>query len=71
MSLYSGCWRVLFIVLRTLQMALYKRILYLMLVLMRIYFALRPSYLHPDEHFQGPEVVAGQYNAPSTVMPEF
>lgn len=30
------------------------------LVLVRLYFALSPSYLHPDENFQGPEVIAGQ-----------
>lgn len=29
------------------------------LVLVRLYFALSPSYLHPDENFQGPEVIAG------------
>lgn len=29
-------------------------------VLVRLYFALSPSYLHPDENFQGPEVIAGQ-----------
>ncbi|KAF2227960.1 glycosyltransferase family 22 protein [Elsinoe ampelina] len=33
---------------------------YLGLVLLRLYFAVSPSYLHPDEHFQGPEVIAGQ-----------
>ncbi|KAI0005694.1 GPI mannosyltransferase 4 [Xylariaceae sp. FL0662B] len=33
---------------------------YLFLVLVRLWFALSPSYLHPDENFQGPEVVAGQ-----------
>ncbi|EHK24697.1 glycosyltransferase family 22 protein [Trichoderma virens Gv29-8] len=33
---------------------------YLLLVLIRLYFALSPSYLHPDENFQGPEVIAGQ-----------
>lgn len=32
---------------------------YLILLLVRIYFALSPSYLHPDENFQGPEVIAG------------
>jgi len=32
---------------------------YLFLVLIRLYFALAPSYLHPDENFQGPEVIAG------------
>ncbi|KAF1983463.1 glycosyltransferase family 22 protein [Aulographum hederae CBS 113979] len=33
---------------------------YLFLVLVRLYFALSPSYLHPDENFQGPEVIAGR-----------
>ena len=33
---------------------------YFLLILVRIYFALSPSYLHPDENFQGPEVVAGK-----------
>ncbi|KAL1608409.1 alpha 1,2 mannosyltransferase [Paraconiothyrium brasiliense] len=33
---------------------------YFLLILVRIYFALSPSYLHPDENFQGPEVVAGR-----------
>ncbi|KAI1002489.1 GPI mannosyltransferase 4 [Podosphaera aphanis] len=33
---------------------------YLFFVLVRLYFALSPSYLHPDENFQGPEVIAGQ-----------
>ena len=32
---------------------------YLLLLLVRIYFAISPSYLHPDENFQGPEVIAG------------
>lgn len=32
---------------------------YLLLVLIRLWFALSPSYLHPDENFQGPEVIAG------------
>jgi len=32
---------------------------YLILLLIRVYFALSPSYLHPDENFQGPEVFAG------------
>lgn len=34
---------------------------YLALVLLRLYFAVSPSYLHPDEHFQGPEVIAGTH----------
>ncbi|KAH6998481.1 Alg9-like mannosyltransferase family-domain-containing protein [Ilyonectria sp. MPI-CAGE-AT-0026] len=33
---------------------------YLFLILIRLWFALSPSYLHPDENFQGPEVIAGQ-----------
>jgi hypothetical protein len=32
---------------------------YLLLLLLRVYFALSPSYIHPDEIFQGPEVIAG------------
>ena len=31
------------------------------MILVRIYFALSPSYLHPDENFQGPEVIAGMF----------
>ena len=34
--------------------------LYLALLLVRLYFAFSPSYIHPDENFQGPEVVAGE-----------
>lgn len=34
---------------------------YLLLVLIRLWFALSPSYLHPDENFQGPEVIAGMF----------
>ena len=33
---------------------------YLLLLLVRIYFALSPSYLHPDENFQGPEIIASE-----------
>lgn len=33
---------------------------YLFLVLVRLWFALSASYLHPDENFQGPEVIAGE-----------
>lgn len=33
---------------------------YLVLLLIRVYFALSPSYIHPDEHFQGLEVFAGK-----------
>ncbi|KAF7544784.1 hypothetical protein G7046_g9716 [Stylonectria norvegica] len=32
---------------------------YLFLIVIRLWFALSPSYLHPDENFQGPEVIAG------------
>ncbi|RMD41381.1 hypothetical protein DV735_g3733, partial [Chaetothyriales sp. CBS 134920] len=32
---------------------------YLLLWFIRLYFAFSPSYLHPDEVFQGPEVIAG------------
>ncbi|KAL2426500.1 GPI mannosyltransferase 4 [Exophiala dermatitidis] len=35
------------------------RLVYLFLFFVRIYFALSPSYLHPDEIFQGPEPIAG------------
>ena len=35
----------------------------LFLVLVRLWFALSPSYLHPDENFQGPEVIAGMFLA--------
>ncbi|EXJ87624.1 hypothetical protein A1O3_04585 [Capronia epimyces CBS 606.96] len=35
------------------------RLLYLFLLFVRIYLALCPSYLHPDEIFQGPEPIAG------------
>ncbi|KAL8679221.1 MAG: hypothetical protein Q9186_004463 [Xanthomendoza sp. 1 TL-2023] len=33
---------------------------YLLLLLVRIYLAISPSYIHPDENFQGPEIIAGQ-----------
>ena len=33
---------------------------YLFLILVRLYLALAPSYIHPDEHFQGPEFIAGK-----------
>ncbi|EKG15801.1 GPI mannosyltransferase [Macrophomina phaseolina MS6] len=33
---------------------------YFLLLLVRLWFALSPSYLHPDENFQGPEVIAGR-----------
>lgn len=34
---------------------------YLLLLVIRVYFALSPSYLHPDENFQGPEIFAGWF----------
>ena len=37
---------------------------YLLLLVIRVYFALSPSYLHPDENFQGPELFAGVFNNP-------
>ncbi|OCT50567.1 GPI mannosyltransferase 4 [Cladophialophora carrionii] len=36
------------------------RLLYLFLLIVRVYFALCPSYLHPDEIFQGPEPIAAR-----------
>lgn len=33
---------------------------YLILLMVRLYFAISPSYIHPDENFQGPEVIAGK-----------
>jgi phosphatidylinositol glycan class Z len=36
------------------------RRIYLFLLLVRLYCALSPSYIHPDEMFQGPEAMAGQ-----------
>ncbi|KAL2368490.1 hypothetical protein RJZ57_007122 [Blastomyces gilchristii] len=45
---------------------------YLLLLVVRVYFALSPSYLHPDENFQGPEIFAGQiFNYPSKQTWEF
>lgn len=32
----------------------------MLLLVIRVYFALSPSYLHPDENFQGPEIFAGR-----------
>jgi hypothetical protein len=34
--------------------------IYLLLLAVRFYFAISPSYIHPDENFQGPEVIAGE-----------
>ncbi|KAK9466002.1 Alg9-like mannosyltransferase family-domain-containing protein [Lipomyces arxii] len=36
------------------------RLRYLVFLCIRLYFTLSPSYIHPDEHFQGPEVLAGE-----------
>ncbi|KAI6250759.1 GPI mannosyltransferase [Erysiphe necator] len=48
------------------------RRIYLILILVRLYFALSPSYLHPDEYFQGPEVIAGRiFNYPVRLTWEF
>lgn len=33
---------------------------YMLLLAVRLWFTLSASYLHPDENFQGPEVIAGQ-----------
>ncbi|GAB1200585.1 alpha 1,2 mannosyltransferase [Aspergillus pseudonomiae] len=45
---------------------------YLLLLVIRVYFALSPSYLHPDENFQGPEVFAGRVlSYPSKLPWEF
>ncbi|KAF3770372.1 family 22 glycosyltransferase [Cryphonectria parasitica EP155] len=38
---------------------MYRRT-YLLLIVVRLWLALSPSYLHPDENFQGPEVIAGK-----------
>ena len=35
--------------------------MYLALLAVRLFFAVSPSYIHPDENFQGPEVIAGMY----------
>lgn len=42
---------------------------YLLLLVIRVYFALSPSYLHPDENFQGPELFAGMFNYPMIAPP--
>ncbi|PYI27635.1 hypothetical protein BP00DRAFT_15656 [Aspergillus indologenus CBS 114.80] len=42
---------------------------YLLLLVIRVYFALSPSYLHPDENFQGPEVFAGRILAYPSQLP--
>lgn len=34
---------------------------YLALLVVRLYLGLQPSYIHPDENFQGPEVIAGKW----------
>lgn len=40
-------------------------VIYSLLVIIRLHFALSNSYIHPDEHFQGPEVVVGKDPASS------
>ncbi|WEW56465.1 alpha 1,2 mannosyltransferase [Emydomyces testavorans] len=45
---------------------------YLILLLVRVYFAFSPTYLHPDENFQGPELFAGRvYSYPTHLTWEF
>ncbi|KAF9884258.1 alpha 1,2 mannosyltransferase [Aspergillus nanangensis] len=45
---------------------------YLLLLALRVYFALSSSYLHPDENFQGPEIFAGRIlSYPSDLPWEF
>ncbi|PGH06466.1 hypothetical protein AJ80_08160 [Polytolypa hystricis UAMH7299] len=45
---------------------------YLLLLLIRVYFAFSASYLHPDENFQGPEVFANRiYSYPAKLTWEF
>ncbi|KAK4548542.1 hypothetical protein LTR36_009452 [Oleoguttula mirabilis] len=49
-----------------------RRIVYLSLVLLRLYFTTVPSYIHPDEHFQGPEIITGAiFGWPSYTTWEF
>jgi hypothetical protein len=48
---------------------MYYRRTYLLLLFVRIYLALSPSYIHPDENFQGPEILAGKsYVFPFVVL---
>ncbi|KAI9693477.1 MAG: alpha 1,2 mannosyltransferase [Bogoriella megaspora] len=48
------------------------RRLYLLLVVVRLYLALSPSYLHPDENFQGPEIIAHRiFDFPASPTWEF
>lgn len=42
---------------------------YLTLLVVRLYLALQPSYIHPDENFQGPEVIAGMSPTQSNMLP--
>lgn len=41
---------------------------YLLLLLVRLYFAFSPSYIHPDENFQGPEIIAGMTSSLATLQ---
>ncbi|KAF3479438.1 GPI mannosyltransferase 4 [Arthroderma uncinatum] len=51
---------------------MWRRRTYLLLLLVRVYFALSPSYIHPDENFQGPELFAGRlFSYPSLLTWEF
>ena len=44
-------------------------IVFSLLAIIRLHFALSNSYIHPDEHFQGPEVVVGNAAFVSTDRP--
>lgn len=44
------------------------RLIYLFLLFVRVFLALCPSYLHPDEIFQGPEPIAGMRTRSSHVQ---
>lgn len=46
-------------IVRSTRLSNMMRSVYFVLVLVRICFALSPSYIHPDEHFQGPEIITG------------
>lgn len=41
--------------------AWFWRVIFIASILLRTYFALSYSYIHPDEHFQGPEAIADHY----------
>lgn len=51
---------------------MYYRRAYLVLLFVRFYFALSSSYIHPDENFQGPELLASRvFGYPSALPWEF